>query len=34
LDNLQDPDVLAEDIAENLGSALESFREIIAQLKK
>lgn len=34
LDNLPDPDALAEDIAENLESALGSFREIIAQLKK
>ena len=34
LDNLPDPDVLAEEIAENLESALGSFREIIAQLKK
>jgi type I restriction enzyme M protein len=34
LDNLPDPDVLAEEIAENLESALGSFRAIIAQLKK
>jgi hypothetical protein len=34
LDNLPDPDVLAEEIAENLESALGSFREMIAQLKK
>ena len=34
LDNPHDPDVLAEENAENLESALESFREIIAQLKK
>jgi type I restriction enzyme M protein len=34
LDNLPDPDVLAEEIAENLESALGSFREIIVQLKK
>lgn len=34
LDNLPDPDVLTEEIAENLESALGSFREIIAQLKK
>ncbi len=34
LDNLPEPDVLAEEIAENLASALGSFREIIAQLKK
>ena len=29
LDNLPDPDVLAEEIAENLESALGSFREVI-----
>ena len=29
-----DPDVLAEEIAENLENAMESFREILAQLKK
>lgn len=34
LDNLPDPDILAEEIAENLESALGSFREIMAQLKK
>lgn len=34
LDNLPDPDVLAEEIAESLESALSSFRNIIAQLKK
>lgn len=34
LDNLPDPDVLAEEIAENLESALASFRGIMAQLKK
>ena len=33
LDNLPDPDVLAEEIAENLESALGSFREVIRQLK-
>jgi len=33
LDNLPDPDVLAEDIGENLGSALGSFREVLRQLK-
>ena len=32
LDNLPDPDVLAEDIIENLQSALESFRELRKQL--
>jgi type I restriction enzyme M protein len=31
LDNLPDPDVLAEEIAENLERALGSFREIIVQ---
>ncbi len=34
LDNLPDPDVLAEEIAENLESALGSFREVMRQLKK
>jgi type I restriction enzyme M protein len=34
LDNLPDPDELALEIAENLESALDSFREIIVQLKK
>ncbi len=34
LDNLPDPDELAEEIAENLESVLVSFREIIVQLKK
>ncbi len=34
LDNLPDPDVLAEEIVENLESALDGFRAIIAQLKK
>ncbi len=34
LDNLPDPDVLAEEIAENLESALGSFREMITQLKR
>jgi len=33
LDNLPDPDELAEEIVENLEAALESFREIIAGLK-
>ncbi len=33
LDNLPNPDELAEDIVENLESALDSFREIIVQLK-
>lgn len=34
LDNLPDPDVLAEEIVENLEAALGSFREIIASLAK
>jgi type I restriction enzyme M protein len=34
LDNLPDPDVLANDIIENLESGLESFRTIIAALNK
>ena len=34
LDNLPDPDELAVDIIENLQSALESFQELQAQLKK
>ena len=34
LDNLPDPDVLAEEIVENLESALDGFKAIIAQLKK
>ncbi len=33
LDNLPDPDVLAEEIAENWESALGSFREVIRQSK-
>src|SRR5689334_3832259 len=33
LDNLPNPDVLAEEIAENLESALGSFREVLRQLK-
>jgi type I restriction enzyme M protein len=34
LDNLPDPDALAEEIVENLESALDGFKTIIAQLKK
>jgi type I restriction enzyme M protein len=34
LDNLPDPDVLAEEIAENLESALGSFGEVIKRLNK
>jgi type I restriction enzyme M protein len=33
LDNLPDPDVLAEEIAENLESALGSFRDVLRRLK-
>ncbi len=32
LDNLPDPDVLAEEIVENIEAGLESFREIVASL--
>jgi type I restriction enzyme M protein len=32
LDNLPDPDVLASDIIENLESAVESFKEIMASI--
>ncbi len=34
LDNLPDPDELAEDIVENLESALESFRTLMSSLNK
>ena len=34
LDNLPDPDELADDIIENLESALESFKELKQQLEK
>ena len=34
LDNLPDPDVIAEDIIENLEAGLESFREIMVALNK
>ena len=34
LDNLPSPDELADDIIENLQSALASFQELQAQLKK
>lgn len=34
LDNLPDPDELAQEIVENLEAGLESFRSIIEQLKK
>ncbi|MFN8278782.1 MAG: class I SAM-dependent DNA methyltransferase [Saprospiraceae bacterium] len=34
LDNLPDPDVLAEEIIENLEASVESFREILGVLKK
>ncbi|MDD5508648.1 MAG: class I SAM-dependent DNA methyltransferase [Bacteroidales bacterium] len=33
LDNLPDPDVLAQEIVENLEAGLESFREIVEKLK-
>ena len=33
LDNLPDPDVLAEEIIENLESGLDSFKQIMEQLK-
>ena len=33
LDNLPDPDVLAEEIAENLESALASFQDVLKRLK-
>ena len=33
LDNLPDPDELAEEIVENIEAGLESFRAIIASLK-
>jgi type I restriction enzyme M protein len=34
LDNLPDPDILAGDIIENLESAVESFKEIMASLSQ
>ncbi len=34
LDNLPEPDDLAEDIIENLGAGLNSFREVLAGLRK
>ena len=34
LDNLPDPDVLAAEIVENIESALDGFRNIIAQLRE
>jgi type I restriction enzyme M protein len=33
-ENLPDPDVLARDIAENLGSALEQFSTIYQELEE
>jgi type I restriction enzyme M protein len=33
LDNLPDPDVLASEIIDNLQSALDSFQELVVQLK-
>ena len=32
LDNLPDPDILANDIVENIEAALENFREIMIKL--
>jgi type I restriction enzyme M protein len=34
LDNLPDPDTLAEEIVENLESALNGFRLVLGKLKK
>jgi len=34
LDNLPDPDVLAEEIIENLEAGLENFKEIYTVLSK
>ena len=34
LDNLPDPDILANEIIENLEAGLESFREIVGELEK
>ncbi|MEI7589859.1 MAG: SAM-dependent DNA methyltransferase, partial [Deltaproteobacteria bacterium] len=34
LDNLPDPDILANDIIENLEAAVESFKEIMVELNK
>lgn len=34
LDNLSEPDDLAEEIIENLGTGLNSFREVLAGLEK
>lgn len=34
LDNLPDPNVLAANIMENLQSAMDSFQELMATLKK
>jgi type I restriction enzyme M protein len=33
LDNLPDPDVLAEEIIDNLQAGIDSFREIMLSLK-
>lgn len=33
LDNLPDPDVLAEEIIENLEAGLESLRSVLARLR-
>ncbi len=34
LDNLPEPDELAEEIIENLEASLNRFREVLAELKK
>ena len=34
LENLPEPEVLAEDIVENLSTALDSFQNVLAELKK
>jgi type I restriction enzyme M protein len=34
LDNLPDPDILANEIIENIEAGLESFREIVGELEK
>mgnify|MGYP000279772969 FL=1 len=34
LDNLPDPDVLAEEIIDNLQAGIESFRDIMLKLKE
>ena len=34
MDNLPDPDILAQEIVENLESGLESFKEIVNNLNE